>query len=317
MSTLEAHRRLTPLRDGLSSWAPPATRPRRRTQRLADVLVTGSDDVTAAPVISNGQPLSKRRFAPGCPHDKDARWPLRPWRLSIEPAVQHRFDVQDWCAVKGFQIPHPEPGPLDRRDLNSVQSDGVRAGWGPGAEDSLFRVGRVTGVHPEHVTTCPIQPGQHDDFCAALEVAQTLAHGLVEDEPRVGRPFVTLFGCGVGIGQRRLDSPDRPQLKGTGHHGAWRAGCGWITAPDGGISSFARSGSRVCGRLITRRVTATFNIGITRFPISGTSTPVKTSAFSAGGSDSSWCPKKTSSPRTMRYATAHAASVVASRTWIR
>ena len=135
--------------------------------------------------------------------------------LPLESRVEDRFDVDDRRPVQRLEVPHLDPGGANRHDLDAVQPDRIRPVRRAGAEDALLSPGGVPArMDPEHVPARSIQPGQHDDARAGMEIAKALAHGLVEHEPGVGRPLVALFRRRLSVDEGGLDEADRSQLVG-------------------------------------------------------------------------------------------------------
>ena len=46
---------------------------------------------------------------------------------AVGDVAQERLDVEDRGAVEGFQVPHLDPGAVDRGDLDAVEAYRVRA----------------------------------------------------------------------------------------------------------------------------------------------------------------------------------------------
>ena len=97
--------------------------------------------------------------------------------------------------------------------VTRVEPDGIGPIGRAGAEHASFEIGRVVArMHPQHVATGPIQPGEHDHVGTGLEGTEALAHRVVEHQPRLGGSFVTLLGSRRRIDQRRLDPADGQQF---------------------------------------------------------------------------------------------------------
>src|SRR5438445_3226635 len=134
-------------------------------------------------------------------------------RSSFPDRTEHRLDVEDGCAVDGFEVSHPDPRGLDLHDLDLVQSDRVRPGGRPGVEDTLEGSRGVSPwMHLEHAAVGPIEPSQHDHHVARRQTTHRRAESRIEDEASLGRAFVTLSAGGGRIDQRGLDPADRTHL---------------------------------------------------------------------------------------------------------
>jgi predicted DNA-binding protein (MmcQ/YjbR family) len=127
---------------------------------------------------------------------------------------EHRLDIDDRRPVHGFEIPNPNSPAVDRSDLHLVQPDRVRAIGGAGVEHSLQGIGDVVArMDAQDIATSAIQPREEDDLIPRSDALQAFEHGRVEHQPRVGRPLVALLGRRGGVGQGRLDLPDRPHFE--------------------------------------------------------------------------------------------------------
>src|SRR5438132_663980 len=116
-------------------------------------------------------------------------------RSSFPDRTEHRLDVEDGCAVDGFEVSHPDPRGLDLHDLDLVQSDRVRPGGRPGVEDTLEGSRGVSPwMHLEHAAVGPIEPSQHDHHVARRQTTHRRAGDLVLKTPWRGRE-VSPRGC--------------------------------------------------------------------------------------------------------------------------
>ncbi len=79
---------------------------------------------------------------------------------------------------------------------------------GTRGEDSLPGPRRVAArMDLKDVSLSAIEPREYDDLVACAETPQALEHRVVEDEPRIRRPFVALPRSQLRIDQGRLDRP--------------------------------------------------------------------------------------------------------------
>src|SRR5918992_515146 len=85
----------------------------------------------------------------------------------------------------------------------------------------------VTRVHLQHLAMSAIQPRDHDDPLSDAKVLKALLHGRLEDQPRVGRAFVSLFRCRLPVGEWRFDEADGSENEVVFH--------GWILGSAGGM----------------------------------------------------------------------------------
>ena len=67
-------------------------------------------------------------------------------------------------------------------------------------------------MHPQHVATRAVQPGEDDQLVAGPNAVETLRHLGPEHEPRVRGALVALLGGRGQVGEGRFDGPDRDQL---------------------------------------------------------------------------------------------------------
>jgi hypothetical protein len=64
----------------------------------------------------------------------------------------------------------------------------------------------------QHVALAAVEPGEDEDLVADLDPVQGLNQIGLEDDPRLGRPLVSLLRSVRPIGERRFDPADRPDL---------------------------------------------------------------------------------------------------------
>src|SRR5688572_1110591 len=133
---------------------------------------------------------------------------------AADVGTEYGFDIDDWRAVDRFEAAHPQPSALDRSHVHLVQSEGIRTMRRASAEDAFGWPRRVAArMHGEHIATCAIQPGDQDEIVAGADVAQPRERFGLEHQPRLGRTFVSLPGCGVQRPQARRDAADRSDLE--------------------------------------------------------------------------------------------------------
>src|SRR4029450_721635 len=81
--------------------------------------------------------------------------------------AQYRLHVDDRGAVDRLQVPHLEPEPLDREDLDPMQADRVRPVRGARREDAGGRSrGVAARMDDQHVSVGAIEPGQDQQLVA-------------------------------------------------------------------------------------------------------------------------------------------------------
>jgi hypothetical protein len=94
-----------------------------------------------------------------------------------------------------------------------MQPDRVGAILRAGGEDAGERSRAVVArVHGEHVAVRPVEPGEHDDVAAGDDVRDRSRVLRCDHDGGVGGALEALLGRRRGVGERRLDVPDRGQL---------------------------------------------------------------------------------------------------------
>ena len=68
-------------------------------------------------------------------------------------------------------------------------------------------------MHAQDVAPGPVEPREDDDPVAGADAVERIEHAGVERERRLRRSLVRLLRRARGIGQRRLDDPDRPHVE--------------------------------------------------------------------------------------------------------
>jgi hypothetical protein len=123
------------------------------------------------------------------------------------------LDVDDGGAVERLKLVDADAVAVDLGDPHGVQADWVRAVGGAGAEHSgQGQAGVVTRMHGLHVPAGSVQPGQHDDLGADLQIGRRNVHGRVQDEPGVRRTLVALPWRERAVGEWRFNPSDGPQF---------------------------------------------------------------------------------------------------------
>ena len=112
--------------------------------------------------------------------------------------VENGFDVDDGCAVDGFEGADFEGSAVDLEDRDAMEAEGVGAVGAAGGEDAGEGIVLVAaGMDGEGVAAGEVEPGDEDDLVAFLGAVEGRGEVGVDGDPGIWGAFVTLFG-GVG-----------------------------------------------------------------------------------------------------------------------
>src|ERR1700730_9799504 len=123
--------------------------------------------------------------------------------------AEHRFDVNDRCAIDGFDWSDPQPAPEDFSHGYGMEANWIWPIRGSRREDPGERTPIVrAGSDVEHVTVGLVKPRQDDDLVANRDTVEPLCQRWAHLEPRIGRALPTLFRCLPARLQARADDSD-------------------------------------------------------------------------------------------------------------
>jgi hypothetical protein len=105
---------------------------------------------------------------------------------------QHRLDIDDRCAVDGFDGSYPKTQSRDLVNRHAMEAQRVRSVWRSRREDAGQPARAIARIHFQHITRALMQPSDDDDLIAACEAVERIFARGAHLEPRVGRAFIPL-----------------------------------------------------------------------------------------------------------------------------